>query len=106
MQRFLMGAAGVLALLPNLAVALSEPEKRGEAIAIANCARCHAIGRYGSSPLKAAPPFRTLHERYSVTDLAEALAEGITTGHPAMPEFRLEPVEADDLIAYLRILER
>lgn len=106
MRRIIMGAAGVLALLPDLAMALNAPEKRGEAIAVVNCARCHAVGRQGSSPLKAAPPFRTLHERYPVTDLAEALAEGITTGHPAMPESRLDPVEADDLIAYLRTLER
>ncbi|WP_419951697.1 c-type cytochrome [Methylobacterium sp.] len=80
--------------------------KQGETIARTNCARCHAIGRLGSSPLREAPPFRELHVRYPVEDLAESLAEGITTGHPTMPEFRLEPDEADALIAYLKSLER
>ena len=80
--------------------------KQGETIARTNCARCHAVGRQGSSPLREAPPFRELHSRYPVENLAEALAEGITTGHPSMPEFRLEPDQADNLIAYLKSLER
>ena len=63
------------------------------------------FGRERGSPLKIAPPFRTLHERYPVEDLGEALAEGITTGHPTMPEFRFDPGQAADLIAYLKPLE-
>ena len=57
--------------------------------------------RFGESPLRIAPPFRTLHERYPIDDLAEALAEGIVTGHPTMPEFRLDPAQINDVIAYL-----
>jgi hypothetical protein len=38
--------------------------------------------------------------------LEEALAEGITTGHPTMPEFRLDRAQINDLIAYLKMLER
>ncbi|GJD38700.1 hypothetical protein OICFNHDK_1150 [Methylobacterium bullatum] len=85
---------------------LDTHEKRGEVIARTNCVRCHAIGRIGPSTLAEAPPFRMLHRRYPVGDLGEALAEGITTGHPTMPEFRLDPDEADNLIAYLKTLER
>ena len=48
--------------------------ERGQALAQAHCARCHAIGRRGASPVPAAPPFRTLHTRYPVEQLAEALA--------------------------------
>jgi uncharacterized protein (DUF433 family) len=55
--------------------------------------------------LAKAPPFRTLHRRYPVETLAEGLAEGIRVAHP-MPEFRLEPKQIDDLIAYLKSLER
>ena len=77
---------------------------RGRALAQANCARCHAIGRTGESPLPKAPPFRTLHRRYPVQNLAEAFAEGIRVAHP-MPEFRLEPNQIDDLIAYLQSLK-
>ena len=49
---------------------------------------------------------RTLHERYPVENLAESLAEGIRTGHPTMPEFRLDPGQVTDVIAYLKTLER
>jgi cytochrome c len=78
----------------------------GRAFAQAHCARCHAIGRSGESPLPKAPPFRTLHERYPVQDLEESLAEGIRTGHPAMPEFALDKHQILDLISYLKSLER
>jgi mono/diheme cytochrome c family protein len=81
----------------------------GQAFARAHCATCHAVGRDGSSPYAPAPPFRTLHERYKVKNLAEALAEGIVVGHTGerqMPEFVLSPTEIDDLIAYLKSLER
>ena len=72
----------------------------------ANCAKCHAVGRVGDSPLSIAPAFRTLHERYPVESLQEALAEGIVTGHPSMPEFSLPPDQVEAVIAYLKSLER
>ena len=43
---------------------------------------------------------------YPVESLEEALAEGISTGHPTMPEFRLDPDQIGDVIAYLKSLER
>ena len=79
--------------------------QRGRTFAQANCAQCHAIGPIRESPLRIAPPFRTLHERYPVDTLAEALAEGIVAGHPS-PEFRLDVAQINDLIAYLQSLER
>jgi mono/diheme cytochrome c family protein len=79
--------------------------QRGRAFAQSNCARCHAIGSVGQSPLPKAPPFRTLHERYPVEDLAESLAEGIRTGHRAMPEFALDENQIRDLLSYLKSLE-
>lgn len=103
-------AAVALALLPCLqaepAVAWDRQVERGRALARRECARCHAIGRTGKSPLPQAPTFRSLHERYPVDDLAEALTEGIRTGHPTMPEFRFDPDEAEAVIAYLKSLER
>jgi cytochrome c len=87
------------------AQAASPSEQRGKAFALTNCARCHAIDRVSSSPLKIAPPFRTLHTRYPVEALAEALAEGIQTGHPTMPEFQLDPDQIHDLLSYLKALE-
>ena len=94
----------MLALVPST-LAASTPQERGKAFALSHCARCHAIGRVGRSPFEPAPPFRTLHLRYPVEALGEALAEGITTGHPAMPEFRLEPEHIHDLLSYLKTLE-
>jgi len=85
--------------------AASPSEIRGKTFARNNCARCHSIDKVTQSPLKMAPPFRTLHKRYPVDSLAEALAEGIVTGHPTMPEFQLEPDQINDFIAFLRTLE-
>jgi mono/diheme cytochrome c family protein len=79
--------------------------QRGKTFAQTNCAPCHAVGPVGESPIPEAPPFRTLHERYPVENLSEALAEGIVTGHPTMPEFRLDPDQITDLISYLKSLE-
>lgn len=85
---------------------LSPQARQGFAIVQAHCARCHAVERFGNSPLPAAPPFRSLHERYPVESLEESLAEGIVTGHPDMPEFRFDPGQVGDVIAYLKSLER
>ena len=87
------------------AVAASPREQRGRIFAMNNCERCHSIDRISPSPLKIAPPFRTLHKRYPVESLGEALAEGIQTGHPTMPEFKLDPDQIGDLLAYLKTLE-
>ena len=107
---FIANAAAIfLALAPLQAKGqevLSPAAQRGLVIVRANCSRCHAVGKAGDSPLPIAPPFRTLHERYPVEDLQEPLAEGIVTGHPTMPEFRFDPGQVGDIIAYLKSLER
>jgi mono/diheme cytochrome c family protein len=40
-----------------------------------------------------------------IETLGEALAEGINTGHAAMPEFVLDPDQIHDLLSYLKTLE-
>ena len=105
MLRFTLRQTLLTLLLIAPAFAASPSEERGKTFAINNCARCHSIDRVTQSPLKIAPPFRTLHKRYPVETLAEALAEGIQTGHPTMPEFRLEPDQIHDLLSYLKSLE-
>ena len=47
----------------------------------------------------------TLHERYPVEMLEEALGEGISTGHPSMPQFQFEPDQIGDFIKFLKSLE-
>jgi cytochrome c len=102
-----ISAASVGVLLTSTTIqAQDSAVQHGRAFAQTNCARCHAIGPEGDSPLPKAPPFRTLHQRYPIEDLAESLAEGIRTGHPAMPEFQLDENQIRDLIAYLKSLER
>ncbi len=104
-------ALGIAIFVLSLFVAVARPATeipRGQLYAERHCATCHAIGREGTSPYAPAPPFRTLHKRYPVEMLAEALAEGIVVGHTGvrqMPAFRLEPIEIDDLIAYFKSLE-
>ena len=91
----------LLALVAETAIAQITPSERGQAIAEKHCARCHAIGPAGNSPMGLAPPFRDLSLRYPIETLAEALAEGIMTGHPAMPNFTFHPREIDALLNYI-----
>jgi mono/diheme cytochrome c family protein len=98
---FLIGFA-----TPTLAEKASTPARRGEALLITNCARCHAVGRNGVSPHPQAPPFRTLSRKFKVEGLAEALAEGISTGHPDMPEFVFEADEVGAIIDYLKSIQQ
>jgi mono/diheme cytochrome c family protein len=95
----------VLALGASAALAQSGRVQRGFTFAQTNCSQCHAIGRFDDSPIPEAPPFRTLHTRYPIEDLAEAFAEGITTGHPSMPQFQLDPAQINDLLAYLQSIQ-
>ena len=107
LYRFIIALAAfgfALAVLQGGAIAQGEVG-RGQAYAEKNCGRCHALGREGDSPLEKAPPFRTLGDKWPVEYLAEALAEGIVTGHADMPEFVLNPQEIDDFLAYLKSLQ-
>ncbi|MBM1171017.1 c-type cytochrome [Microvirga arabica] len=94
-----------LALGSSAVLAQSGRVQRGFTFAQTNCSQCHAIGRFGDSPIPEAPPFRTLHTLYPIEDLAEAFAEGITTGHPSMPQFELDPAQINDLLAYLNSIQ-
>src|SRR5277367_527246 len=105
MLRSSLRQALVALILTTPALAMSPAEQRGRTFALNNCARCHSIDRVTQSPLKVAPPFRTLHLRYPVETLGEALAEGIVTGHPTMPELQLDPDQIHDLLSYLKSLE-
>jgi cytochrome c len=79
--------------------------QRGQSIAEANCSSCHAVGANGDSEAPEAPAFRTLSRNYRVDTLEEALAEGISVGHPAMPQFEFAPEDVDALVAYLQSIQ-
>jgi mono/diheme cytochrome c family protein len=80
-------------------------ESRGEGLLTASCSKCHAVGRTGNSTHPPAPPFRTLGQRYPIEVLAEALAEGLSSGHSDMPEFRFEIDDVDAILAYLESIQ-
>lgn len=102
-----MRVTGVSALLGFSLALASAPvhadrlAREGHALAVKRCGACHATGKTGASPLAAAPPFRSLAYRYPVETLDEALAEGITVGHPDMPSDPWEPADIKRFIAYL-----
>lgn len=105
----------VLALLAGLSLAAGadaaradEPDiiARGKALVTERCARCHAIGLDDKSPHEKAPPFRDVVEIYPSEDLAEALAEGIVSGHPDMPVFTFEPPQIEAFLGYLNSLSK
>jgi Cytochrome c, mono- and diheme variants len=83
----------------------SNLEGRGKELLDARCAHCHAIARTGESPHSAAPPFRTLARKYPIDELAESLAEGLSVGHPDMPEFVFEPDDITAILAYLNSIQ-
>lgn len=98
-----------LPLLLIFAMALASPafakgdKARGLKIAQRNCAPCHAVGRTGDSANPKSPPFRTLAQRYPLSELEEAMGEGIMVGHEGaeMPIFEFRPDQIEDFIAYL-----
>lgn len=76
----------------------------GRAIAESQCSGCHAVGTYGQSAARGAPPFRHVLENYSGESLSTDLIEGIRVAH-AMPAFQFDPKGADALIAYMRSIQ-
>lgn len=93
-----------MAMIMTFGKIAAADEAAGKAFAEANCSRCHSIGRTGASKLSTAPAFRELHKRYPIESLEEALAEGMVTGHPEMPEVQLDPEGIDSLLNYINSL--
>ncbi len=101
----ILAAAIVASLAPTPLGAQGHQRQRGQELLAANCSRCHAVGRTGSSPRADAPPFRTLSRKYPIEGLAEALAEGLYVGHPDMPEFAFEPRDVGAILDYLNSIQ-
>ena len=99
----LLGA--VLVASASSAAAEQPTASRGSLLVKRDCGGCHAVGTTGASPLPAAPPLRELNRRYQPEALAESLAEGIVTGHPAMPAFRFGARDIRAIILYLDAIQ-
>jgi len=102
-----LGLGACLLLAPVAEAAeRSSAAHRGELLVTRDCARCHAVGRTGPSHHPEAPPFRTLGAKYPIESLEEALAEGLVSGHPDMPEFRFSAEDVASIISYLKSIQR
>ena len=100
--------AGALSIAVLHVPAKADPgrlEDKGEALLVKHCERCHAIRATGNSTHEQAPPFRQVVTRYPLDNLAEALAEGIVSGHQDMPEFVFAPSDISGILAYLERLK-
>jgi mono/diheme cytochrome c family protein len=76
----------------------------GRDLVVQRCASCHAIDQSMKSPLREAPPLRTVLAQYDSEVLADDLIEGIQMGHDEMPLFDFTVTAADALVAYLKSL--
>ena len=104
-----LAMASVLAAAWSLAPAgaqTSPAAQRGLTFARVHCAQCHSLDAVSESPLKIAPPFRNLHLKFPVESLVRRLSEGISANHPTMPQFRLDADQINDVIAFMKSLER
>jgi mono/diheme cytochrome c family protein len=101
----LLGLVFFFMLIETAGAVETATQKRGESLLTKDCARCHAVGRAGTSGHPQAPPFRTLGTKYPVESLEEALAEGIISGHPDMPEFQFDAEDVGAIIAYLKSIQ-
>lgn len=97
-------AAAIAAFSPAMA-AEDGDLAYGRALVETNCGPCHAVGLTDESRHAQAPALRSLSERYPLDALEEAFVEGISTGHPDMPEFVATPEQIAAIIDYIASLE-
>ena len=90
---------------PEQAETLDPQVAEGRFLVQVHCSECHAWRTEDKSKHPEAPALRTLSQRYPVSSLGEALAEGIVVGHPDMPEFRFRPEDVAAIIAYLEHIQ-
>src|SRR5579864_4096067 len=97
-------AALATAFTLSAAHAQESSVEKGHQIAQRFCVRCHAIEMEGDSSHPDAPPFRHIITSRSVATLREVLGEGMSVGHPDMPQWRFGADDVAALIAYLKNL--
>jgi cytochrome c len=78
---------------------------RGQHLATAYCAACHAIGKEPTDAGAGVPAFRDIEKDDPRNNLDEALARALLSSHPGMPQFAPTPSNMADLLAYLRSVQ-
>lgn len=91
--------------VPETTLAPTPDLAHGRALAFRYCGSCHAVDRNDRSRHPQAPALRSLSERYPIDALGESLAEGLSSGHPDMPEFVFQPDGVRDLTAWLDAIQ-
>ena len=104
MKRLAAPALFFALIVPAVAAEGDRPD--GEALLQKHCGACHATARTDVSRDKTAPAFRTLGQRYPIESLEEALAEGMLSGHPDMPEFSFDADQVGAIIDYLKSIQQ
>jgi cytochrome c len=74
----------------------------GRRLAEAWCTECHSVERATAKTGKIAPDFTAVAQRRSTTALS--LRAFLQSDHKTMPNFVIEPTDADDIIAYIMSL--
>ncbi|SFI01005.1 Cytochrome c553 [Bradyrhizobium sp. Gha] len=86
--------------------ALDEEQQHGKELLQKMCARCHSVGRTGTSPNRQAPPFRSFSEtKLYDSDFLERLQEGYSSIHPSMPTFRFNTDDAVAVLNYMKSIQ-
>ena len=97
--------AALLALAGGTASA-QDPVRHGRALVKEFCASCHAVTRHGRSPHADAPPLRYTGRTFDLDEFPRTLMRGITSTHPAMPDFKFDEEDARAVRDYLRTIQR
>ena len=74
----------------------------GERFARRVCSTCHSVAA-GPSPMPAAPPFATIARSKNFRTQGSSL---LFKSHPIMPNFAFTNEQAEDVVAYLKLLAR
>jgi mono/diheme cytochrome c family protein len=89
------------------ASALDREQQHGQELLDTLCARCHAVGETGRSPVVDAPPFRSFSDRKLYDeDFSQRLQNGLSTIHPDMPTFRFNRSDAEAAVNYLKAIQQ
>ena len=93
-------------LWSTFAHARAHEQRDGKEILQQLCARCHAVGRTGSSPNRQAPPFRSFSEtKLYDSDFLQRLQDGYSSIHPFMPTFRFNREDAEEVLNYMKSIQ-
>jgi mono/diheme cytochrome c family protein len=82
----------------------SQLRSKGKALLQEKCGSCHAIGAVGGSPLKQAPPMRSIYAKFAPRELQAELREGMVSRHREMPQIDFSDEDVDAIMAYLYAL--